>query len=248
MPHTNVRLAGGPRPSSLCTLIGLFCLVALAAAPAAGQCDAPAFGAGVNVDVGLRPLEVARGDFNGDGKADFVVPSGNSDKIRILFGNASGVPAAAQLNIAPGRVAVADFNRDGKLDLAITHGTFSTNFVAVYLGDGAGGFSLATDTQVSQSGQLLAADFNNDARPDLFVGNSSTNNSLMLLGDGAGGFAPGFNVVVPNNSDAAAGDFNGDGKLDLALMNGGNFIHVALGDGAGHFGQRRLRQPRRRGR
>jgi hypothetical protein len=201
-----------------------------------GQCAAPSFNAATSVEVGIRPLEIATGDFNGDGKTDFVIPGGNSDKLRILMGNGSGVPTVVQVNFAPGRVAVADFNRDGKLDIAVTHGSFSTAFVAVLLGDGAGGFSQTTDFQVPQTGALLAADFNNDTKPDIFIGNSSTNNSRVLLGDGNGGFASSIAVVVPNNSDAAAGDFDRDGKLDLALMNGGNFIHVAPGDGAGHFG------------
>jgi Calx-beta domain/FG-GAP-like repeat/Domain of unknown function (DUF4214) len=211
--------------------------LALASVAAFGQCTTPSFNAAINVRVGFRPLEIVESDFNGDGRTDFVVPSANSDKLRLLLGTASGVPTVVQLNFPPGRVAVADFNRDGKPDIAVTHGTFSTTFVSILLGDGAGGFAQSADLQLSQSTDgLLAADFNNDGKPDVFAGNSSTNTSQLLIGDGAGGFLAGINVVVPNNDHAAAGDFNRDGRVDLAVTNGGNFIHVVLGDGTGHFG------------
>jgi hypothetical protein len=253
MPPKLLRSNAVRRPSRLILLIALAGLVSLpvclrgtlqpaarAASPltvnSVAPCAAPSFNAATSVEVGFRPLEIAAGDFDGDGRTDFVIPAANSDKLRILLGDASGVPKVVEVNFVPGRVAVADFDRDGKLDLAVTHGTFSTAFVAVLLGDGAGGFSQSTDFQVPQTGGIIAADFNNDTKPDLFIGNTSTNVSRVLLGDGAGGFASMIDVVVPNNSDAAAGDFDRDGRLDLALTNGGNFIHVALGDGSGRFG------------
>jgi len=80
----------------------------------------------------------------------------------------------------------------------------------------------------------MAADFNNDGNPDIFLGNSSTNVSALLLGNGAGGVASNVSVVVPNNQEALAGDFNNDGKNDLLLLNGS--VSLALGDGTGHFG------------
>ncbi|MDT7778742.1 MAG: hypothetical protein QOC99_1254 [Acidobacteriota bacterium] len=211
-------------------LAASFLLVAI---PAFGQCGAPSFSAGVNVEVGMRPFDIASGDFNGDGKTDLVISSSQSNSIFLLSGSSTGVPTVTNVNFVPGHIAVADFNHDGKLDLAVTHGTFSTTFIAVLLGDGTGAFSQASDTQIQSAERLLAADFNNDGNPDLFLGNSSTNTTQVLLGNGVGGFGSPISVVVGNNTQAAAGDFNNDGKPDLVLVNG--FVSIALGDGAGHF-------------
>src|SRR5215207_7622666 len=92
---------------------------ALASVVAAGQCATPEFNAPTSLRVGFRPLQITRGDFNGDGRVDFVVPSGNSPRLRFLMSNGSGVPSVFTSDVTPSRLAVADFNRDGKLDLAV---------------------------------------------------------------------------------------------------------------------------------
>src|SRR5207245_9264938 len=75
----------------------------------------------VNYAVAAYPLDMAVGDFNGDGKADLVTI--NTTQVSVLPGNGDGTFGAAQTTtVGSGlrSVAAGDFNGDGRLDLAIT--------------------------------------------------------------------------------------------------------------------------------
>jgi hypothetical protein len=222
----------------------LFVTTILACAVSAvPQCTAPSFDAGIVVTAGgPGPTgEIASADLNGDGITDILVPRYGTNTVSLIFGSATGTPTVVLLTSVqrPNAVAVADFNHDGKPDLAVSHETSPSTgtFVAVILGDGAGGFGAPTDYPTSLSQPLVTADFNNDGNVDVFIGNSSTNNSQILLGTGSGGLAAPFTVNTSNNTHAVAVDLNNDGKLDLASeLDGGSSLAVVLGDGTGHFG------------
>jgi hypothetical protein len=209
----------------------------LAVIPAFGQCTTPNFRAGVNVGVGVRPVDIASGDFNGDGKADFAVANANSNFITVLMGSGTGVPTLVKVQGGGGQshVAVADLNHDGKLDLIATTGNFGTEAVAVFLGDGAGGFGAQNNFAVNSVDTLTVADFNNDGNADALVGNRSTGTSQLLMGTGTGVFASPVTVFLPNTGAVSAADFNNDGKTDLAVVNDSTNISILLGDGTGNF-------------
>jgi VCBS repeat protein len=147
-------------------------------------------------------------DVNGDGKLDLVglsVQLGNGDgtfQPRISLPNATG--------ICP---AIADFNGDGKLDLAIPY----KNGVSVLFGNGDGTFQspvtsqLGIDMSALGSGSLLAADFNGDGKPDLFVRGSAT---TIPLNGGSGRFSYAGAASYPFPGDLL-GDFNADGRTDV---------------------------------
>ncbi len=90
----------------------------------------------------------------------------------------------------------------------------------------------------SSSQHCLAADFNNDGRPDLILSAGYTINSgsvLLLLNAGNRTFILQSSLYVgARTPEIAAADFNGDGILDVAASAGGN-VSVFLGDGAGDF-------------
>ncbi len=169
---------------------------------------------------------IAFGDFNGDHKADLVVPGWS-----ILFGSGAGTflsPQFASGSSASG-VAVGDFNGDGLLDyVTVEPGLYN---VAVSLNAGGGTFLSVLQSSLSISpNAVVTGDFNGDGKLDLVV-TSSNGSAGILLGNGDGTFATEIPVPVGTNPVAlAVGDFNGDGRQDIAVANSGsNNVSVLLG-------------------
>jgi FG-GAP-like repeat/FG-GAP repeat len=140
----------------------------------------------------------------------------------------------------PNCIVAADFNGDGIMDLAATNKSNDT--VAVLLGKGDGTFQTAVTYSVGNGPfpvWLVAADFNNDGKPDLAVANALVGASggtvaiLLNHGDGTFGAATQINTGISPTS-IAAGDFNHDGNQDVWI--GGNQAGaVLLGNGDGTF-------------
>ncbi|HEX5105015.1 MAG TPA: Calx-beta domain-containing protein [Pirellulaceae bacterium] len=82
---------------------------------------------------------------------------------------------------------------------------------------------------------VIAADFNNDGRPDLVTANNVGSNVSVLLSNADGTFQPAINSPTGSNPlSLAVGDFDGDGKLDLATANWSD-VSVLKGNGSGGF-------------
>ncbi len=199
------------------------------------------------------PDSVAIADVNGDGKPDLVAglygnPSGT---IAVLLGNGDGTfQSASSTPTSAGviSVMVGDFNRDGNPDVAaVLIGNGSSNSIAIFLGNGKGGFTAGSPFSAGGDAvNLVTGDFNGDGIPDLATGNFDLQTVSVLLGHGDGTFqAPATYVVPYGPTELTVTDFNNDGYADILVGIGGptaigesensEVIGVLLGNGDGTF-------------
>jgi uncharacterized delta-60 repeat protein len=213
---------------------------------------------------GRQTYDTETGDFNGDSIRDVAVVHLVSGDVAIYYGLGHGdfqQPIFWSVNSFAYSLAIADFNGDGLDDLAATN--FESNRVAVRISTGnsfaalksfpTGNGSVAPAS--TGADPIQAADFNNDGKLDLVVGNTRHHLMSVLLGDGSGDFlAPIVSSVDPSGllprpnqigpRSLACADFNRDGKLDVAVgllgrwEAGGDIpgdLRIMLGDGSGGF-------------
>ena len=218
------------------------------------------FGKAVTFANGPEAVSVAVGDFNGDGKLDFVVVyRGVADildpeksvpgSISIVLGKGDGTfqqPMNFPAGLEPLSVAVGDFNGDGKLDLAVVNGGDPSNDkpgnVSIFLGKGDGTFQKPVNYDAGPAPVfVVTADFNGDGKLDLAVANQSsgdnTGNVSVFLGKGDGTFQNAVNYGAGESPVyLVVGDLNGDKHLDIVAADPrGNDFAVLLGDGKGGF-------------
>ncbi len=193
---------------------------------------------------------LALADLNGDGRRDIVAygyeganrPVG---ALSVLLGKGIGGFKAAVTTLTgeflPEGLAVTDVNHDGKRDLLVAgyvdgadYGDPAYYAVAVFLGNGDGGFSPGAQYVFGPQSQYQpsafnVADFNRDGNADVLVGTQV--GLYVLLGNGDGTFqAP---VEFGGGVGAGlVGDFNRDGKPDVAGVNSqGDTVSVYLNRG-----------------
>ena len=137
-----------------------------------------------------RPANAAIvvGDFNGDGIQD-VATSYYSSSVAVLLGNGMGgfTPATGSpflgtnWSTGPNALAEADFNGDGIPDLVV--GGYFGGYVTVLLGNGSGGFTVASPFPTGFGAtSIVAADFNGDGIEDVAGAEETSNDMAILFG------------------------------------------------------------------
>jgi hypothetical protein len=133
--------------------------------------------------LGTRPIAIAAGDFNGDGKTDLAVADFADSVVRMLAGHADGTfapPARFGVGAQPTSVAIADYNRDGRLDVVVANRL--SHSISILQGNGTGAFVLDRNQAVGMDPQSAATgDLNGDGATDLVVANASDNRIAVLL-------------------------------------------------------------------
>ena len=210
------------------------------------------FKSSTNLLLGSTPSSVAVGDLDGDRQLDAVTANSGSNTVSVLLGDGKGgFKSTSNVTVEgnPKSVALRDFNGDGRLDIlsVTTSGSYSetTGKLSLLLGDGKGGFTSTTATDLGlvgsgSSSSLTVADFNGDGRLDAAA--AAGGSLTVLLGNSTFNSQQPFQAVFKTDLSAnalSASDFNGDGRLDLAAANtqygATNGTVILLGNGSGGF-------------
>lgn len=184
-------------------------------------CATPAFAPVVEQTVNSESIDIITADFNGDTFPDLATVDATSQQsgtFSVYIGNGNGTFNRTIRPTAIGTLSTlvsGDFNRDNKPDIAV----FGAGQIAIYNGDGLGGFTLFStfNSATGNNSKARAEDFNRDGKIDLIV--AVTNQLYVLNGNGDGTFAPGFTRAVSGrfSYSYAFGDLNGDGATDVVF-------------------------------
>jgi hypothetical protein len=172
-------------------------------------------------------------DLNSDGVPDLVATDENGT-VAVALGNGNGTFQTPTIYSVGGSTTqadsatVADFNGDGIPDIAVS--AQGTNQVNILPGLGNGTFAPAVSFSLPTGGHtphfVVAADMNNDGRPDLVTANYGLNSASVLFNTGLFPLAS----VVSINRTTPAGPTTGLSSVNYTVTFSKNVTGVVASD------------------
>jgi hypothetical protein len=202
--------------------------------------------------IGAAAIGAGSGDFNADGREDFVTLRPVTGELAMLSGQGAGSvgngtfapPVTSVTGVTPTCLNAADVTGDGILDLIV--GTQADNTLRMHRGQALAGVPTGTflapvvlQTLAFAPRAISVADLNEDNLDDLLVCADST--VIRLFGQGTNGTAngafgpPQSTPLGMVSADLKARDLNADGILDLAIT-GSTGLRILLGGGVNGHG------------
>jgi len=219
--------------------LSFFSVILLVGFPSLAQVT---FRSVTSIDIPENPYEMAKGDFNNDGKPDLITANFTglaNQQMTLLLNTGTGSFTGTNVkNFAASTdlidVAVGDFNEDGNLD-AVACSQQNNNF-SLLLGNGAGNLGAATNIIAGDSPHGIAvSDMNKDSHLDVLISHGGTPDDVFIfLGNGLGGFSAPITIPIPTNVawDITVADFNNDSNPDFAISTAGIYtFQIWTGNG-----------------
>ena len=147
-----------------------------------------------------EPTRIALRDMNNDGNLDLIATGPAEGVMLIYFGDGKGGLSNSAFELEDltndYSFAIGDLNHDGNLGLAVNTIRFSTttdDHVAIYLGDGAGGFVPGNELPTNpRPADIALGDLNEDGNIDIIVGGAGPDNDTGLFSLPTWGMARGI--------------------------------------------------------
>jgi FG-GAP-like repeat len=162
---------------------------------------------------------VADGDFNGDGKADFVVQN-TSGAPDIWLMNGTTIASTVALPVPPASwhiISTGDFNNDGHPDILWQN---TSGQPAIWLMNGTSVVSAVGLTTPPASWRVIGAgDFNGDGNSDILWQNADGTPGIWEMNGTSVISAVSLTAPPPQWKIVGTGDFNGDGHADILWIN-----------------------------